>query len=60
MTKPEYLDLLCNNAIGIQNAKEPDPKFKEVMIKALTSLKAFVNDPTSYSRSTGSESGSTC
>ena len=46
MTKPEYLDLLCNNAIGIQNAKEPDPKFKEVMIKALTSLKALVNDPT--------------
>ena len=46
MTKPEYMDHLCNTAIGVQNAKEPDPKFKEVMIKALTSLKAFVNDPT--------------
>ena len=46
MTKPEYMDHLCNTAIGVQNAKEPDPAFKAVMIKALTSLKGFVNDPT--------------
>ena len=46
MTKSEYMDYLCDTAIGFQNVREPDPKLKEVMIKALTSLKAFVDDPT--------------
>ena len=46
MTKPQYLDYLCNTAIGFLDVREPETKFKELMTKALTSLKAFVDDPT--------------
>ena len=46
MTKPQYLDYLCDTAVRFLDVKEPDPKFKEVMTQALTSLKAFVDDPT--------------
>ena len=46
MPKPKYLDHLCNTAMVDQDVKEPDPKFKAVMVKALTFLKALVNDPT--------------
>ena len=46
MTKSEYLDCLCDTAIRFLDVKEPDKKFKDLMTKALTSLKAFVDDPT--------------
>ena len=46
MTKSQYLDCLCDTAIRFLDVKEPDQKFKELMTKALTSLKAFVDDPT--------------
>ena len=46
MPKPNYLDHLCKTAIVDQDVKERDSKFKTEMIKALTLLKALVNDPT--------------
>ena len=46
MTKSQYLDCLCDTAIRFLDVKEPDSKFKEVMTKAFTSLKALVDNPT--------------
>ena len=46
MTKTEYLDLLCNDQLGFKMPKSQIRSLKELMAKALTSLKAFVNDPT--------------
>ena len=46
MTKSQYMDYLCDIAVRSLDVREPDPKFKELMTKALTSLKAFVDDPT--------------
>ena len=46
MTKAEYLDCLCDTAIRFLDVKEPDSRFKELMTKAFTSLKALVDDPT--------------
>ena len=46
MTKPQYLDYLCETAIKFLDVREPEKRFKELMTKALTSLKAFVDDPT--------------
>ena len=46
MTKPQYLDYLCETAIKFLDVREPEKKFKEPMTKALTSLKSFVDDPT--------------
>ena len=46
MTKPQYMDYLCDTAVRFLDVREPDTKFKELMTKALTSLKAFVDDPT--------------
>ena len=40
MTKPQYMDYLCNTAIGFLDVREPDPKFKEMMTKALKSWRA--------------------
>ena len=46
MSKSDYLDHLCKTATVDQDVKERDSKFKTEMIKALTSLKALINDPT--------------
>ena len=46
MTKSQYLDCLCETAIRFLDVKEPDSRFKEVMTKAFTSLKALVDNPT--------------
>ena len=46
MTKSQYLDCLCDTAIRFLDVKEPDSRFKELMTKAFTSLKALVDNPT--------------
>ena len=46
MTKSQYLDCLCETAIRFLDVKEPEVKFKQVMTKAFTSLKALVDNPT--------------
>ena len=45
MTKSQYLDCLCETAIRFLDVKEPELKFKQVMTKAFTSLKALVDNP---------------
>ena len=46
MTKPQYLDHLCETAVRFLDVREPEKKFKDLMTKALRSLKSFVDDPT--------------
>ena len=47
MTKPQYLDYLCETAVRFLDVREPEKKFRDLMTKALRSLKSFVDDPTS-------------
>ena len=46
MTKPEYLDYLWETAVKFLDVRETDKKFKDLLTKALTSLKTLVDDPT--------------
>ena len=46
MPKSDYLEHLYRTATVDQDVKERDSKFKTEMIKALTSLKTLINDPT--------------
>ena len=47
MTKPQYLDHLCETAVRFLDVREPEKKFKDLMTKAFRSLRSFVDDPTS-------------
>ena len=47
MTKPQYLDHLCDTAVRFLDVREPEKKFKDLMTKAFRSLRSLVDDPTS-------------